>query len=179
MKGKRLVFLLAGSVAILLAGLYFFEKRSTAKQNPSPVTKQRVYIIGIDGASWNLMREPLAQGKLPNLQRLIQTGAHGPLKSLVPTKSPILWTSMATGKTQIKHGIGDFVAQKDGKTIPVSGNQRITKAFWNILSDYGLRVGVVNWWVTWPPEKINGFMVSDRYRNGGPKKNPNIALTYP
>src|SRR5207253_10752899 len=64
---------------------------------------------------------------------------------------------------------GDFVAEKDGKMIPVSGNERITKAFWNILSDYGARVGVVNWWVTWPPDKVNGYMVSDRYRNGKPK----------
>jgi predicted AlkP superfamily phosphohydrolase/phosphomutase len=63
--------------------------------------------------------------------------------------------------------------------IPVSGGQRITKAFWNILTDYDISVGVVNWWVTWPPEKVKGYMVSDRWRNGASKKMENAVLTYP
>ncbi len=154
------------------------QRQAAARQNASK-TRLKVYLIGLDGASWNLLKGPLEQGKLPNFRRLMQNGTYGPLKTLIPTKSPILWTSIATGKTMRKHGIGSFTAEKDGKMIPVSGGQRITKAYWNILTDYGVRVGVVNWWVTWPPEKVNGFMVSDRYRNGVNKKTEGMELTYP
>lgn len=123
------------------------------------------------------MQGPLKEGKLPNFQRLIESGTSGPIKSFVPTKSPVLWTTIATGKSPVKHGIGSFTAEVNGKTVPVSGTQRVTKAFWNILSDYGVSVGVVNWWVTWPPEKINGFMVSDRYRSAS-KKDKSV-ITFP
>jgi len=179
MKRKTWILLIVVAAAVLGAGFYLvYPQKNIKKQVEVVPTKQRVYIIGLDGASWNLMQKPLAEGKLPNFKKLIESGTSGPLKSFVPTKSPVLWTSIATGKTQLKHGIGNFTAEKDGKIIPVSGGQRITKAYWNILSDYGLRVGVVNWWVTWPPEKVNGYMVSDRYRNAS-KKLGNAALTYP
>lgn len=169
----------AGIVAIALfaAGFWWYRRH---KSPAEPIVhKKQVFLIGLDGASWNLMSEPLREGKLPNLKRLIDTGTSGPLKSFLPTHSPVLWTSIATGKTQKKHGIGSFTAEKDGKVIPVSGSQRITKAYWNILSDYGFKVGVVNWWVTWPPEKINGFMISDRYRNYNPHKTKDMVVTYP
>lgn len=195
---KRKLFVLSAAAILILGALgafLFFRRKPAAAQVEIPLTKQRVYIIGLDGASWNLMAGPLKEGKLPNIQKLMDNGSYGPLGTFVPTKSPILWTSIATGKTKKKHGIGDYVAEKDGKMIPVSGNERITKAFWNICSDYGIRVGVMNWWVTWPPEKVNGWMVSDRYRNGLPKKmreeeeaaakagqkpaHPEFSLTYP
>lgn len=191
MKRKFLVLgvLVAAVLLSILGYFYFFKKKPTVAQVPIALTKQKVYIIGLDGASWNLMKGPLEEGKLPNIKKLMDSGSYTPLHTFVPTKSPILWTSIATGKNKKKHGIGDYVAEKDGKMIPVSGNERITKAFWNICSDYGLRVGVMNWWVTWPPEKVNGWMVSDRYRNGIPKKleaaaqtqpnHPDLALTYP
>lgn len=178
---KKKIGIAAVVLAAILAAFAVYAYRSRHENKPveATLTRQKVYLIGLDGASWNLMKGPLAEGKLPHFQQLIQAGTSGSLKSFVPTKSPILWTSIATGKTQLKHGIGNFVAEKDGKMIPVSGGQRITKAFWNIFTDYGIRVGVVNWWVTWPPEQVNGFMVSDRYRNGNPKKLENYVLTYP
>jgi predicted AlkP superfamily phosphohydrolase/phosphomutase len=173
-----ILLILCGGIAF---GGYLFSKRknhaSVAVAAP-PAVRRKVYLIGIDGASWNLMRKPMSEGKLPNIQRLIQSGVSGPLQSFVPTKSPILWTSIATGKTRKKHGVGDYTAEKDGKMVPVAGNERITKAYWNILSDYGFTVGVVNWWVTWPPDQVNGYMVSDRYRNGHPEK-LNLPVTYP
>jgi predicted AlkP superfamily phosphohydrolase/phosphomutase len=179
MKRKNLLLLIPVLIAATAVAVYFlhFRKHDRAEIRPR-ATKQKVYLIGLDGASWNLIKGPLKEGKLPNFHKLIQNGTSGPLKSFVPTKSPILWTSIATGKSQLKHGIGNFTAEKDGKMVPVSGNQRITKAFWNILSDYGISVGVVNWWVTWPPEQVKGFMVSDRYRNGS-KKLAKTSLTYP
>ncbi|HSP07896.1 MAG TPA: alkaline phosphatase family protein [Acidobacteriota bacterium] len=171
------------SAALIGLGAYYVypqkNPKSAAANTPvTAKTKHRVYLIGLDGASWNLIEGPLREGKLPNFQRLIQGGTYGPLKSFIPTKSPVLWTSIATGKTQLKHGIGNYTAEKDGQIIPVSGGERITKAFWNITSEYGLSTGVVNWWVTWPPEKVNGYMVSDRWRNAS-KKILHTELTYP
>lgn len=184
MKRKSwIVLIVLVSAALVGLGAYFVYPQKTTTRAANPLvtakTKHRVYLIGLDGASWNLMEQPLREGKLPNFKKLMESGSYGPLKSFVPTKSPVLWTSIATGKTQLKHGIGNFTAEKDGKMIPVSGGQRITKAFWNIVSDYGLSTGVVNWWVTWPPEKVNGYMVSDRWRNVSAKKIQDMVLTYP
>jgi len=178
MKRKLWIISAVIAAALIALGSYSVYSKRSSPQKTAAATRQKVYLIGIDGASWNLMRKPMAEGKLPNFQRLMQNESYGQLKSFIPTKSPILWTSIATGKKYKKHGIGNFVAEKDGKMIPVSGNQRITKAFWNIVSDYGLTVGVVNWWVTWPPEEVNGYMVSDRYRNGHPEK-LDQPVTYP
>src|SRR5262245_61843940 len=119
-----IVLLVGASVA---AYYYTRTKQARAKALPKSA-KHRVFIVGLDGASWNLMKPLLKQGKLPNFQKLMESGSYGPLKSFTPTKSPILWTSIATGKMYMKHGIGSFTAEKDGKTIPVSGHQRITKA---------------------------------------------------
>ena len=165
----------AAILALAVAAFAWWKLQPAAKVEPPK--RQKVFLIGLDGASWNLMEQPLKEGKLPNFQRLIESGTSGNLKSFVPTKSPVLWTTIATGKIPSKHGIGSFTAEINGKTVPVSGSQRITKAFWNILSDYKIRVGVVNWWVTWPPEKVNGFMVSDRYRSAS--KKDNAVITYP
>jgi predicted AlkP superfamily phosphohydrolase/phosphomutase len=174
---NRIVLVLAALVLVAASGYLLLPKFFPKKTQVLPQKKQRVYLIGFDGASWNLMERPLREGKLPNFKKLIQTGTSGPLKSFVPTKSPILWTTIATGKVPKKHGVGSYTAEVNGKVVPVSGMQRGVKAYWNILSDFGVKVGVVNWWVTWPPEKINGFMVSDHYRSRVKGKEPN--LTYP
>ncbi len=175
---KKLFWILPLFLVLLGAGYYFYSRKHATEAMAA--LPQKLFLIGLDGASWNLMNPLLKQGKLPNFQKLIDGGTFGPLKSFTPTKSPILWTSIATGKIPAKHGIGSFTAEKDGKMIPVSGVQRVTKAFWNILSEYGITVGIVNWWVTWPPEQLNGFVVSDRYRESSAKKlRGKMVFTYP
>lgn len=174
MKMRNRIVLICAALGLIAASGYLFVPRKTKMIPPK---KQRVYLIGFDGASWNLMQRPLREHKLPNFKKLIDTGTSGSLSSFVPTKSPILWTTIATGKTPSKHGVGNYTAEVNGKVVPVSGMQRAVKAYWNILSDFGVKVGVVNWWVTWPPEKVNGFMVSDHYRSRVKSKDPN--LTYP
>jgi predicted AlkP superfamily phosphohydrolase/phosphomutase len=178
MKVRNRIVLICAALGLLAAsGYLLIPKFFPKKTQVLPQKKQRVYLIGFDGASWNLMERPLREHKLPNFKKLIDTGTSGPLKSFVPTKSPILWTTIATGKVPKKHGVGSYTAEVNGKVVPVSGMQRGVKAYWNILSDFGVKVGVVNWWVTWPPEKVNGFMVSDHYRSRVKGKEPN--LTYP
>ncbi len=78
--------------------------------------------------------------------------------------SPLIWTTLATGRTPVDHGVADF-QELDPKTrarLPISGWSRKVPAVWNVASDRGLKVGVVGWWATWPAEKVNGFFVSDR-----------------
>jgi len=155
---KRAAFLLVGC---LLAGSIL----SCAKEVP-PERSKRVILIGIDGATWTLIDPLLHEGRLPHLSSLIEEGARAPLKSMLPSRSPALWTTVATGKVFDKHGINDFTAAtgKDGEDIQrimhMTSNMRRTKALWNIASDNNKRVAFVGWWVTWPAEKVNGYMVS-------------------
>jgi predicted AlkP superfamily phosphohydrolase/phosphomutase len=127
---------------------------------------QKVCIIGLDGATWNVMMPLINAGKLPNIAALMQNGTYGNLKSMQIPLSPIIWTSIATGKVQEKHGIEGFIAKLPDEydVIPVTSDLRRTKAIWNILSEYKKTVGVISWWVTRPPEDVTGFMVSDGFR---------------
>lgn len=134
--------------------------------DPSPQRLTRkVLLIGWDAADWNFIRPLLADGQLPTLQRLIETGTAGNIATLDPPFSPMLWTSIATGMTADKHGILGFTQPKDDGTgiRPVLGSSRKVKALWNILSQEGLRSNVVSWWPSHPAEPINGAMVSNFY----------------
>lgn len=122
----------------------------------------RVLLVGIDGATMKLAGPLLAEGRLPNLSRLAREGAHGPLESFVPLHSPRIWTTIATGKVPDKHGIKTFVhALADGSKALYLSSDRKAHALWNITSDAGLVTSVVNWWTTFPPERIEGVMVTD------------------
>ena len=127
-------------------------------------TGARVLLVGIDGADWDLIDPMIAAGELPNLARLKRTGAWGRLRSSVPTLSPLLWTSIATGKTPDRHGINDFLVTdpKTGRRVPINSTFRRSRALWNILSEAGLQSDVVARWATWPAERILGHMISDR-----------------
>jgi predicted AlkP superfamily phosphohydrolase/phosphomutase/tetratricopeptide (TPR) repeat protein len=127
-------------------------------------TGARVAILGLDGADWEILDPLIRQGKMPNLARLKARGAWGQMKSLDPMLSPLLWTSVATGKTADVHGVIDFLVRgADGRTaVPVSSRARKVKALWNMAGDGGRSVGFVAWWATWPAEEVNGTLVSDR-----------------
>jgi tetratricopeptide (TPR) repeat protein len=105
----------------------------------------------------------MSEGKLPNFARLRREGAYGRLRSFEPMLSPILWTTIATGRTPDAHGIGHFVAldPKTGESLPVTSDMRKVRALWELLSERGRSSAVVGWWATWPPEPIRGAMVSD------------------
>src|ERR1700675_2994796 len=98
---------------------------------PSP----RVLLIGWDAADWKVIQPLLDAGQMPNLARLIAQGVRGNLATIYPALSPMLWTSIATGKRAYKHGIHGFTEPaEDGLSIlPIGNLGRKTKAFWNIL----------------------------------------------
>ena len=104
----------------------------------------------------------MSEGKLPHFAELRRQGAYGKLRSQRPILSPIIWTTIATGKTPDQHGIGHFVATTPtGEELPVTSQMRQVEAIWNIVSDADREVAVVGWWATWPPERVNGSIVSD------------------
>lgn len=123
---------------------------------------RRVAIVGIDGATWDVLDPLMAEGRMPHLARLTREGTRGVLRSMEPTASAIIWTTIATGKVPEKHGIHGFVTvTPSGHRVPVTSTLRRTKALWNIASDAGLTVGIIGWWVTWPAEEVRGFLCSD------------------
>jgi predicted AlkP superfamily phosphohydrolase/phosphomutase len=123
----------------------------------------RVIILGLDGLDPQTIDQLMSEGQLPNFARLRQQGAYGRLKAEPPLLSPVLWTTMATGKTPDQHGIGHFVAidPASGAGLPVTSAMRKVEAVWNIASRAGRRPATVGWWATWPPEPIDGWVVSD------------------
>jgi predicted AlkP superfamily phosphohydrolase/phosphomutase/tetratricopeptide (TPR) repeat protein len=126
--------------------------------------KPRVLLIGWDAADWKVIRPLLEAGEMPNLARLIAAGIHGNLATIHPPLSPMLWTSIATGKRPYKHGIHGFSEPlPDGSGVrPITILARKTKAVWNILNQTGHRSIVVGWWPSHPAEPINGVMMSNR-----------------
>jgi predicted AlkP superfamily phosphohydrolase/phosphomutase/Flp pilus assembly protein TadD len=135
---------------------------------------RRLVIVGVDGGDW-LNIEPLVDaGKLPNFKKLIERGATGPLRSEEPMLSPLLWTTMATGKNPEEHGILNFTVTdpETGAKAPITRRYRKVDAFWNMIGDFGRKVCVVGWLATDPAESVNGVMVTDRvgYLAYAPKK---------
>jgi tetratricopeptide (TPR) repeat protein len=123
----------------------------------------RVLLLGFDGLDPEAVDLLISEGKLPNFARLRREGAYGRLRSFEPMLSPILWTTIATGRTPDAHGIGHFVAldPKTGESLPVTSDLRRVRALWELLSERERTTAVVGWWGTWPPEPIRGWVVSD------------------
>src|SRR5512143_72577 len=109
---------------------------------------RRVVMIGRCAADWKVIGPLLDAGKMPNLENLINSGVMGNLATLYPDLSPMLWTSIATGKRPFKHGITGFTEPdpETGGIRPVTNLSRKTKAIWNILSQTGRKCNVVGWW---------------------------------
>ena len=127
------------------------------------MTNPRTLIIGIDGATFDLI-EPLAtEGYLPNLVRLMSEGVHGSLLAWPNMNSAAAWTSMVTGCNPGQHGVYGFgtAAPQRGTTWrPTTGASRAKHPFWHFLSSTGRYVGIVNVPVSYPADPVNGFMLA-------------------
>lgn len=123
----------------------------------------KLLLLGIDGASWKIVNRLIQEGKMPNLAKIISEGVYATPTTLNPTISPMIWTTIATGREPWKHGIKNFVSLTDQSYSErlVGSDTRRGKAIWNILSEQGNKVGVFSYWATWPAEEIHGFTVTD------------------
>ncbi len=130
----------------------------------------KVIVVGLDGLTWRFLDPLVKDHQLPNIEGVLKGAAFGEIETFRPTKSGILWTSIATGKTMAKHGITDwtFVDQRARAEIErlrlVTGIDRTAATIWEILSAKGRSVAVTNWWVTYPARPVNGFLITDRLK---------------
>ncbi len=138
--------------------------------------KRKVMVIGLDGATWEVIQPMIEQGKLPHLASLIERGTSGNLTSVHPPVSANAWTSFATGVNAAKHGIYDFSMRRktDYDQVPAFSFDRKHDALWNILGRHGKKVTVLRVPGTYPPEQVNGLLVS-----GFPTPEEQGNYTYP
>lgn len=141
----------------------------------APELPERWMVVGWDGADWQFLLPLLAQGRMPHLESLLQTGSYGTLASIVPTLSPAIWTTVATGRTPEEHHILHFYNQRP---ILERWWQRVThfgeldrqlynnadrrkRAVWNLLTENDRSVLTVGYHNTFPVEPVDGIMVSN------------------
>lgn len=129
------------------------------------VSRPKVLLIGWDAADWQVIHPLLDAGLMPSLLRLIETGSMGNIASLSPMLSPILWTSIATGKRAYAHGIKGFIEPLPDRSgvRPVGTRGRRSKALWNIATQSDLRSVVCGWQASHPAERVHGAMVSNLF----------------
>ena len=122
----------------------------------------KLFVLGLDGATLDLMSPLMLEGLLPNFQRLCAEGAYGELASTIHPLSPPAWTSFITGKNPGKHGIYDFVIHKPHsyELEYTHGGMRHGDSIWKLLSQGGKRVVVLNVPMTYPPEQVNGVLIA-------------------
>jgi Type I phosphodiesterase / nucleotide pyrophosphatase len=153
-------------------------------------TGLRIRVLGIDGLDARMAEQMIGRGEMSHLQQLLVSGARGRLRPEPEEVPAIVWTTIATGRGPESHGVRSPGARRlagmrtpvavpeDGgisrglaaatdllrltRPQPPTALLRGAKTFWNVASDKGLRVGIVNWWATWPAEAVNGYVVSDR-----------------
>lgn len=119
----------------------------------------RLLILGLDGLNWQLLDPLLEAGVMPHLARLRREGSWGTLASVLPTQSATAWASFITGQNPARHGVLDFmVRQADGTYRHAKPHPETT--LWHHLGRKGLTVGILNFPVTYPPDPVNGFLVS-------------------
>ncbi len=135
---------------------------ATRPARPLNALADRVLIIGLDGATFDVLDPMMQSGRMPNLKRFISDGVAGTLFSTKPPITPAAWTTFMTGKGPGQHGIVDF-EKYDVHNHSLTFNSTFEikeKTLWELLSDKGLRVGSINVPMTYPPKPVNGFMIS-------------------
>lgn len=147
----------AAAIALVLAGALAM---SFGCGRSAP--ERKILLLGIDGMDWTLADPLIEAGEMPNVAALLDGGVKVDLHSIGPVmKSPIIWTTIATGKGPDKHGIEGFVEKKGNAPLFNSLGWK-ARPIWDILGETGRTVGVINWLVNWPSLPVNGYNVSDR-----------------
>lgn len=126
----------------------------------------RTVIFGVDGLTFRVLHPLMERGDLPNFRKLRDEGCEAVLESRYPPLTAPAWSGLSTGLKPARHGVYDFWEYEDQQKANVTRTARVVthrkggKAIWNILSEYGKRVLVINVPLTYPPEAVNGIMVS-------------------
>lgn len=202
-RSKKLLWIGTPAVAIVIFLLATVNYGGEKLKSPQEVVltenrpDSRLIILGFDSATLRIIDPLVQQGRLPNFERMMQEGSYGVLKSKVSKvmpfansasqgmRSPSLWESIATGKSEKEHGIFDFQITlvptlyhhlplripfftRYFPTTPTISSVHYLKRVWEILDEYGISSGVIRWFTCWPADELkHGFMVSDRLKLPG------------
>jgi predicted AlkP superfamily phosphohydrolase/phosphomutase len=123
---------------------------------------RRVLVIGLDGVPFSLLKSLSGEGRLPNWTKLMESGSMKRMNSVHPCVSSVAWATYMTGKNPGKHNIYGFVDRHPGSMdvfIPTARDMA-GKTLWEILSQAGRRVVVINVPLTFPPREVNGILIS-------------------
>jgi len=126
----------------------------------------KVFVLGLDGATWDVLDPLFDLGLLPNLSRLRKQGAWGNLRSVFPPLSPVAWTAVMTGKNSGKHGVFEFLEYRHNPLGGrVNSSQTIqAELLWEIAGRHGKRTVVGGIPLSYPPrpaERFPGFFLGD------------------
>lgn len=110
----------------------------------------RVLVVAVPGLSWTVAEDLIERGRMPHLAELRRSGSWGDLQGMRPSIPEVVWTSVATGRPPDEHGVTGYSA-----TVADLHVHR----FWDILQERGWSVGLFGWPVTWPPPRVEGFVV--------------------
>ncbi len=119
-------------------------------------------VLGWDAATWDLLSPWVADGKLPNLARMMESGSYGPIRSTALPVSPAAWSTIITGQNPARHGVFDWFARKAGSydVEYVHTGQIKARPVWEYFNAAGKRIGVFNLPMLYPAVPLDGFMLS-------------------
>lgn len=122
----------------------------------------RVFVIGLDGATFDLLDPWVKEGRLPNLKRMMERSTYGRLESTIPPVTPPAWTSFMTGVNPGKHGVLDFITFKPNsyEKVLVNSSHIRSKRFWDLAGEKGKKSIILYVPLTYPPQKVEGVMIS-------------------
>ncbi|MFX1502654.1 MAG: alkaline phosphatase family protein, partial [Promethearchaeota archaeon] len=125
------------------------------------VFNRKILIIGLDGAAWSIFDEIISLGYMPYLKKLKDEGAFGGIQSTIPPISPAAWGTIQTGINALNNNIYEFYCfDKSKRKIQIVNSNFLRNTIWEILSNVGKKVGVINVPMTYPPKRVNGYIVS-------------------
>ncbi len=120
---------------------------------PRDVSRTRLLVLGIDAMDHGIVVDLVAENRMPHVQGLIERGAFCRFETEEPSFSPVLWTTIASGRGPEAHGVEGFYSTSEHVQV---------RRIWDILGEKGWTVGLFRWLVTWPPrEDVNGFWIPD------------------
>ena len=127
----------------------------------------KLLILGLDGATWDILTPVVAKGWMPFLKKLKERGSYGKLQSTFPHFTAPAWVSFYTGMSPKNHGIFDWGIKGPDNRLNLINSSYITcTKLWNILNQNGKKVGVINLPTTYPPEPLDGVMVTGMFTPG-------------
>ncbi len=164
------------TVLIVLSILLLLTTGCERPERPA-TGSEPILFLGLDGASPEICTLMAARGELPTLAALMEDGWTSRMETYIPTVSPLIWNSMATGKSWLRLGI-HLADMKRG----FRGTMLEPAPVWRVASHGGKKVAVLNWWLTWPAEELNGHVMSDRapyFLFEPPEETRKSRLTWP